>query len=71
MCMRCSFTCPKDAIKIGLFEGWHVNGPYDFKKIRELENNKKIITEETKGFFKCYIETYNTVKEKHKELFGN
>lgn len=30
MCARCSFNCPKDAIKIGILNGWRVNGPYNF-----------------------------------------
>ncbi len=68
MCMRCSFMCPKDAIKIGLFESWHVNGPYDFKKINALNNDKPVITKETKGFFKCYIENYEYIESRYKEL---
>lgn len=31
MCMRCAFECPKNAIKIGLFEKWKVNGAYSFE----------------------------------------
>lgn len=31
MCMRCSFYCPKNCIKIGLFDGWRVNGAYSFE----------------------------------------
>lgn len=30
MCMRCSFGCPANAIKIGWFDGWKVNGEYNF-----------------------------------------
>ena len=30
MCMRCAFECPKNAIKIGFFEKWKVNGEYSF-----------------------------------------
>lgn len=30
MCMRCSFSCPTDAFSIGLFNGWKVNGSYNF-----------------------------------------
>ncbi len=29
-CVRCSFGCPQDAIKIGVLNGWRVNGEYDF-----------------------------------------
>jgi len=31
MCARCSFHCPKDAIKIGVLNGWRVNGAYNFE----------------------------------------
>ncbi len=30
MCMRCAFNCPKNAIDIGLFKSWKVNGKYSF-----------------------------------------
>lgn len=30
MCARCSFNCPADAIEIGWFNGWKVNGAYNF-----------------------------------------
>lgn len=30
MCMRCAFNCPKNAINLGLFNGWKVNGRYTF-----------------------------------------
>ena len=29
-CMGCSFACPKDAIRIGILNGWRVNGAYSF-----------------------------------------
>ena len=28
MCTRCSFNCPTDAFKIGILNGWRVNGAY-------------------------------------------
>lgn len=30
MCARCAFCCPKDAIRIGVLDGWRVNGEYNF-----------------------------------------
>ena len=33
LCVRCSFSCPRNAISIGLLEGWKVNGPYHFRAI--------------------------------------
>jgi len=72
MCMRCSLYCPKDAIHIGFLEdwGWKVNGGYDFKKIEQIKYDKPYITEDTTGFFKCYVRTYKNINERHKELFG-
>ena len=31
MCARCSFHCPTNAIKIGVLNGWRVNGAYNFE----------------------------------------
>jgi len=72
MCMRCSFFCPKDAIHIGFLEdwGWKVNGPYDFAKIEKMEPGEPVITKDTTGFFHCYIETYDKINSRHRELFG-
>lgn len=70
MCMRCSLYCPKDAIKIGFLDSWRVNKPYNFNEIEKLENKERIINDNTKGFFKCYIETYKNIENRHKELFG-
>ncbi|MGM9748030.1 MAG: EFR1 family ferrodoxin [Candidatus Cryptobacteroides sp.] len=72
MCMRCSFFCPGDAIHIGFLDdwGWKVNGGYDFKKIEKIKYDKPYITDKTTGFFKCYIETYRKINQRHKEIFG-
>lgn len=70
MCMRCSLGCPVDAVRIGLLEGWRVNGPYNFEQIRKIENKERIINENTKGFFRCYIETYKNIDSRYEELFG-
>lgn len=69
MCCYCTLNCPKDAIKMGLFNSWRVNKPYDFNKIEKIELKSPIITSETKGFFKCYIKTYQEINKRHKELF--
>lgn len=37
MCMRCSFHCPTNAIHIGMFNGWKVNGAYKFAEPAEQE----------------------------------
>lgn len=71
MCMRCSFHCPADAIHIGFLEdwGWKVNGAYDFNRIEQIELDAPVITKDTKGFFKCYIETYDKIDKRYRELF--
>ncbi len=69
MCCYCTLNCPKDAIKMGLFNSWRVNKPYNFKEIEKIELKSPIITNETKGFFKCYIETYQEINKRYKELF--
>ena len=40
LCTRCSFNCPKDAIRIGLLNGWRVNGPYRFRPPAGQEPDK-------------------------------
>lgn len=72
MCMRCSLYCPKDAIHIGFLEdwGWKVNGGYNLSAIEKMPAGEPVITENTKGFFKCYIETYAKINSRHKEIFG-
>lgn len=37
LCVRCSFSCPENAISIGLLNGWKVNGAYDFRRIMSDE----------------------------------
>jgi len=70
MCCYCTLNCPKDAIRMGLFNSWRVNKPYNFKEIEKIKLTEPIITEKTKGFFKCYIKTYKEINKRHKELFG-
>lgn len=68
MCMNCTLNCPKDAIKMGLFNSWRVNGAYNLKQIENTKLDKPIINESTKGFFKCYIKTYKDINNRHKQL---
>ncbi len=39
LCARCSFYCPKDCIRIGLLNGWRINGEYSFKDGDPNEKN--------------------------------
>lgn len=70
MCMACTLNCPTDAIRMGLFDSWRVNKPYNFEEIEKIELKEPIITESTTGFFKCYIKKYEEIRKRHKELFG-
>jgi len=70
MCMSCTLNCPKDCIRMGLFNSWRVNRPYDFSKIRLLDLKEPYIKETTTGFFKCYVKTYKDIKRRHIELFN-
>ena len=69
MCMSCTLNCPKDAIKMGLFNSWRVNKPYDFEKIEKIQLSGPIINKDTKGFFRCYVKTYEEIKSRHQKLF--
>lgn len=69
MCMNCTLNCPKDAIRMGLFDSWRVNKPYNFSEIEKIQLEKPVITENTKGFFKCYIKTFKEIDKRYKELF--
>lgn len=72
MCMRCSFFCPTNAIKIGFLEGWKVNGDYNFEQIeRDTSPIKEYITKDSKGFYKCFIKHFKFIDEEHKKIFGD
>ena len=70
MCMRCSFFCPTNAIKIGFLEGWKVNGAYNFKELEKLgPPEKPYITEQSKGFYSCFIKYFADIDREYKEIF--
>lgn len=71
MCMRCSFYCPTDAIRIGFLEGWRVNGAYDFAGIeQDTSPARPYITKDSKGFYKCFIAYFDNINREHEQLFG-
>ena len=53
MCQRCIQLCPKDAIKMGWFNSWKVNGAYTFAEPTEEQTQKynKILTKAYKKYF--------------------
>ena len=69
MCMRCSFFCPTNAINIGFLEGWKVNGAYHFDKIlNDPTINSNYITNESKGFYKCFIKTFDFIDKEYNKI---
>ena len=71
MCMRCSFHCPKDAIRIGFLDGWRVNGDYGLARLEaEGPPEQPYITGESQGFYKCYIKYFQKIDEDYERLFG-
>ncbi len=73
MCMRCSFLCPTDAIKIGFLDswGWRVNGDYKLKEIKkDTSPVTPYITDKSEGFYKCYIKTFAEIDAEYERLFG-
>lgn len=72
MCMRCSFFCPTDAIRIGFLDGWRVNGAYDLKGLEAAgKPEKPYITEDSQGFYKCFINYFKRIEDEHKKIFGD
>ena len=55
LCVRCSFSCPHDAITIGLLNGWKVNGPYPFGRIMADDSIPETIpTDELSFLYRRY-----------------
>lgn len=67
MCMRCSFNCPQNAIKIGLLNHLKVNGSYNYDKIINDKNLKGdyLVSKHTHFFrlFKRKIKETNLIYE--------
>ncbi len=72
MCMRCSFNCPKDAINIGMLNGWRVNGKYDFNRIINSNEIKgEYLKYHQKGFYKIFNKAFKNINEIHDKYFKN
>lgn len=71
MCMRCSFYCPKKAIKIGFLQGWQVNNYYDLPRLWKDDSElTPYITEKSSGFYKCFIRTFNEIDARYAEIIS-
>ena len=72
MCMRCSFFCPANAIRIGFLEGWKVNGDYRLGEIlAEGPPPEPYITQNSSGFYKCFIRHFADIDAEYERLFGD
>lgn len=62
LCMGCSFGCPNNAIKIGVFKFWKVNGSY---RLEELAKDKDVafplVPDRAKGIYRLYKKYYREV----------
>lgn len=65
LCMGCSFGCPKDAIKVGIFGAWKVNGNY---RVEELKKDESIpfpyVPDHAKGIYRLYKKYYRECDKK-------
>ena len=65
LCMACAFGCPKDAIKVGVFKFWKVNGSY---RLNELKSDDSIafpyVPYRAKGIYRLYKKYYRECDKK-------
>lgn len=62
LCMGCSFGCPADAISVGVFGLWKVNGSY---RLEELAHNDDLlfplVPDRARGIYRLYKKYYSEV----------
>lgn len=72
MCMRCSMLCPENAIRIGLLEGWKVNGAYPFEKILHDEAiPDTYVADQKQKFYRCFRKSFSEIDRMHETYFPN
>ena len=68
LCMGCSFGCPVDAVKVGVFKFWKVNGSY---RLNELIKDESIyfpvVPGKAKGIYRLYKKYYRECDAQLKE----
>ena len=64
LCMGCAFGCPMDAVHVGVFKYWKVNGSY---RLEELVHDDSIafpvVPDMAKGIYRLYKKYYREVTE--------
>lgn len=67
LCMGCSFGCPADAIHIGVFRFWKVNGDYRLSELVKDDNIAfPLVPDRAKGIYRLYKKYYRETDEKLK-----
>lgn len=68
LCMGCSFNCPQDAIHVGLFKFWKVNGSYRLNELAKDENLYfPLVPDRAKGIYRLYKKYYRECDAQLKE----
>lgn len=65
LCMGCSFGCPENAISVGVFKFWKVNGSYRLDELKADESLPfPFVPEHAKGIYRLYKKYYRECDEK-------
>lgn len=65
LCMGCAFGCPKDAVKVGIFKYWKVNGSYRVEKLKEDDSLPfPYVPNHAKGIYRLYKKYYREADKK-------
>lgn len=65
LCMGCSFGCPADAISVGVFGLWKVNGSYRLEELAHDENlTFPLVPNYARGIYRLYKKYYREVDER-------
>lgn len=68
LCMGCAFNCPVDAVHVGIFKFWKVNGSY---RLEELAKDESIVFPlvpgHARGIYRLYKKYYREVDKKLKD----
>ncbi len=61
MCMRCSFYCPNNAIKIGFLNHWKVNGDYNLSTLEKDASKNGYAERNKKKFYRCFKKYFDQI----------
>ncbi len=65
LCMGCAFGCPKDAISVGVFKYWKVNGSYHLNKLKDDDSIPfPYVPNRARGIYRFYKKYYREWNKK-------